>query len=41
MSEMFQFANYFNQPLNNWNVMNVKDMTEMFCGTISFNRMNN
>ena len=30
MSEMFQNATSFNQPLNNWNVSNVTNMNEMF-----------
>ena len=27
-----------NQPLNNWNVSNVKDMRDMFWGATSFNQ---
>ena len=30
MKEMFEGANSFNQPLNNWNVSNVEKMTRMF-----------
>ncbi|WP_369608050.1 BspA family leucine-rich repeat surface protein, partial [Helicobacter trogontum] len=28
----------FNQPLSNWNVGNVKDMSHMFLGAESFNQ---
>jgi len=28
----------FNQPLNNWNVSNVTNMSWMFCGASSFNK---
>ena len=38
MSSMFAFASSFNQPLNNWNVSNVIDMTWMFCEASSFNQ---
>ena len=37
MSEMFNGASSFNQPLNNWNVSNVKTMNRMF-GKSSFNQ---
>ena len=38
---MFNGASSFNQPLNNWNVSNVKEMGYMFSGevaAISFNQ---
>ena len=35
---MFSGARSFNQPLNNWDVSNVRDMREMFKGAISFNQ---
>ena len=35
---MFQGAHSFNQPLNNWNVSNVKDMRIMFYDASSFNQ---
>ena len=38
MSEMFCGAISFNQPLENWNVSNVKNMKEMFKGATSFNQ---
>ena len=40
MGCMFFEAKSFNQPLNNWDVSNVKDMTSMFYVAISFD-MNN
>ena len=30
MNGMFNYAKNFNQPLNNWNVSNVEDMSSMF-----------
>ena len=38
MHEMFNEALKFNQPLNSWNVSNVKTMECMFRGTESFNQ---
>ena len=38
MSDMFRYATSFNQPLNNWNVSNVKYMGAMFQGARSFNQ---
>ena len=38
MSDMFRYATSFNQPLNNWNVSNVKNMRRMFWFATSFNR---
>jgi surface protein len=38
MNSMFAFAGSFNQPLNNWNVSNVKTMVQMFDGASSFNQ---
>jgi len=38
MSEMFQNATSFNQPLNNWNVSNVTNMAWMFANARSFNQ---
>ena len=38
---MFAYAQSFNQPLNNWNVSNVKYMTEMFDSALSFNMHEN
>ena len=35
---MFRGASSFNQPLNNWNVSNVKDMEGMFWIATSFNQ---
>ena len=35
---MFQNATSFNQPLNDWNVSNVKSMHSMFAGATSFNQ---
>ena len=38
MESMFRGARSFNQPLNNWNVSNVKNMINMFNGASSFNQ---
>ncbi len=38
---MFDDARSFNQPLNNWDVSNVKDMTWMFDDAESFNIQEN
>ena len=38
MKRMFQGAESFNQPLNNWNVSNVKTMVQMFDGATFFNQ---
>ena len=38
MAEMFYDAKSFNQPLNNWNVSNVKNMAWMFEDASSFNQ---
>jgi surface protein len=38
MNNMFCGAESFNQPLNNWNVSNVIDMSYMFYHAISFNQ---
>ena len=38
MSGMFQNAISFNQPLNNWNVSQVRYMNKMFLGATSFNQ---
>ena len=42
MSYMFSGAKSFNQPLNDWNVSNVRayveDMAWMFMGSLSFNQ---
>ena len=35
---MFFNASSFNQPLNNWDVSNVKNMWRMFSGARSFNQ---
>jgi surface protein len=35
---MFDLAEYFNQPLDSWDVSNVTDMALMFYGAISFNQ---
>ena len=35
---MFQNATSFNQPLNNWDVSNVKNMGYMFANARSFNQ---
>ena len=35
---MFEGATSFNQPLNNWDVQYVTDMSGMFSGAISFNQ---
>jgi len=37
MSNMFDDAEYFNHPLNNWDVSNVKDMRNMFDDAEYFN----
>ncbi len=36
MSEMFRGAKEFNQPLDSWDISNVKDKWEMFKGAIQF-----
>tara|TARA_B100002052_G_C15884249_1_gene600810 strand:- start:225 stop:374 length:150 start_codon:yes stop_codon:yes gene_type:complete len=41
MIGMFDDARSFNQPLNNWDVSNVKDMTWMFDDAESFNIQEN
>jgi len=38
ISNMFVGATSFNQPLNNWNVRNVRNMSSMFAGATSFNQ---
>ena len=38
MSQMFYRAENFNQPLNNWNVSKVEDMSFMFYYAHSFNQ---
>ena len=38
MNRMFQGTKFFNQPLNNWNVSNVRRMEEMFYKARSFNQ---
>jgi len=38
MSGMFASATSFNQPLGNWNVSNVTNMSSMFVGARSFNQ---
>ncbi|MBU6146420.1 MAG: BspA family leucine-rich repeat surface protein, partial [Paenibacillaceae bacterium] len=38
MSQMFQGAISFNQPLEKWNVLKVTDMSWMFWGATSFNQ---
>ena len=38
MSKMFNRASSFNQPLENWNVSNVKNMSLMFAYASSFNQ---
>ena len=38
MRGMFKNATSFNQPLNNWNVSNVTNMTNMFYNAFSFNQ---
>ena len=38
MSEMFWGAESFNQPLDNWNVSNVENMSLMFRDATSFNQ---
>jgi surface protein len=37
MSGMFSFAGPFNQPLNDWDVSNVTNMSRMFEGATKFN----
>lgn len=38
MNGMFRYANLFNQPINNWDVSNVTDMSEMFRRASSFDQ---
>ena len=38
MSFMFGKATSFNQPLNKWDVSNVRNMYHMFCNATSFNQ---
>jgi hypothetical protein len=38
MSDMFTDCTAFNQPLAQWDVANVKDMSRMFYGCSSFNQ---
>ena len=38
MEYMFESAKSFNQPINNWDVSNVKYMSGMFANAISFNQ---
>ena len=38
MLNMFREASNFNQPLNNWDVSNVTNMSSMFSGASSFNQ---
>ena len=38
MYKMFEEATSFNQPLNKWNVSNVKNMHGMFANASSFNQ---
>ena len=35
---MFEYAASFNQPLDQWDVSSVKDMSSMFAGATSFNQ---
>ena len=35
---LFGNAEEFNQPINNWNTGNVKDMNWMFCNAENFNQ---
>ena len=37
MSDMFRGAENFNQPLDNWDVLNVTDMHGIFSGAENFN----
>jgi len=39
MEHMFQYASSFNQPLNNWHICNVTNMSLMFNNAISFNQL--
>ncbi|AJK51390.1 hypothetical protein MCCG_0421 [Mycoplasma capricolum subsp. capripneumoniae 87001] len=38
MCAMFHGAESFNQPLNNWDVSNIKNMRYMFKGATSFDQ---
>jgi MoxR-like ATPase len=38
MERMFEHAESFNQPIGDWDVSNVKDMTCMFDSAKSFNQ---
>jgi surface protein len=38
MENMFSYATSFNQPLNNWDVSNVTNMSQMFWTASSFNQ---
>ncbi|PZW43908.1 putative secreted protein (Por secretion system target) [Mesonia algae] len=38
MESMFEYAYFFNQPINNWDVSNVTNMTRMFQYALSFNQ---
>ena len=38
MGSMFRSAKTFNQPLNNWDVSKVENMTGMFRGAKNFNQ---
>lgn len=38
MSRMFRYAEAFNEPLDNWDVNNVTDMSSMFEGAEAFNQ---
>lgn len=38
MAQMFEGASRFNQPLNDWNVSKVKDVSKMFCKAAGFNQ---
>ena len=39
MSNMFQSATAFNQPIGSWNVGNVTDMSYMFIFATAFNQI--